>query len=132
MDAAVSITLDGRPIGIFLCGQVFFEPPKEEPYRQKAKELGIDEEAYLKAIQEVPVVPKERFEAGVELMRQTARMLAEAGRKSLEHQKAIEARADQGQAGRTCRGPAADDQRAIHAAHSRMGGGIQKTPRRAP
>jgi len=64
MDAAVSITLDGRPIGIFLCGQVFFKPPKEELYRQKAKELGIDEEAYLKAIKEVPIVPKERFEAG--------------------------------------------------------------------
>jgi len=91
MNAAVSITPNGRPIGIFLCGQVFFEPPKEELYRQKAKELGIDEEAYLKAIKEVPIVPKERFEAGVELMRQTARMLAEAGRKSLEHQKAIEA-----------------------------------------
>ena len=91
MDAAVSITPNGRPIGVFLCGQVFFEPPKEELYRQKAKELGVDEEAYLKAIKEVPIVPKERFEAGVELMRQTAMMLAEAGRKRLEHQKAIEA-----------------------------------------
>ena len=91
MDAAVSITLDGRPIGVFLCGQVFFEPPKEELYRQKAKELGVDVEVYLKAIKEVPIVPKERFEAGVELMRQITRMLAEAGRKRLERQKAIEA-----------------------------------------
>jgi len=91
MDGAVAITIDGRPIGIFLCGQVFFEPPKEELYRQKAKELGIDEEAYLNAIKEVPIVPRERFEAGVELMRQTASMLAEAGRKSLDHQNVIEA-----------------------------------------
>jgi ligand-binding sensor protein len=58
IDFAAPILIDGQQIGSILGGQVLTDNPDEEKCRKIAREIGVDEEAYIKAAQEVPKLSK--------------------------------------------------------------------------
>ena len=56
VDFGIPITLeDGTVLGSIIGGQVLPENPDEEKFRQTARELGIDEDKYIKALKKVNV-----------------------------------------------------------------------------
>ena len=59
--AGSSITVGGRHIANWLIGQVRNEAQSEENVRAYARELGSDEEAFVEAFYEVPVMSTEQF-----------------------------------------------------------------------
>ncbi|OPY38209.1 MAG: sensory histidine kinase AtoS [Methanoregula sp. PtaU1.Bin051] len=61
--AGASIVLGGRHIANWLIGQVRNEAQTEEGMRAYARELGVDEEEFIRAFLEVPVMSPEQFGA---------------------------------------------------------------------
>lgn len=69
VDFSVPITLeDGTVLGSVIGGQVLPENPDEFKFRATARELGIDEDTYIAALQEVNVRSREAIEASAELL----------------------------------------------------------------
>lgn len=69
MDFGMPITLeDGTVLGSVIGGQVLPENPDEDKFRATARELGIDENAYIKALGKVSVKTKEEIEASANLL----------------------------------------------------------------
>jgi len=61
-DAGASITVGGKHIANWLVGQVRNEELNEDEMLEYAYEIGADPEEYAKALVEVPVMSKEKFE----------------------------------------------------------------------
>ena len=61
IDFSIDLTLNGEKLGAVIGGQVLPEHPDEEKFREVARELSIDEDAYIDALQKVNV----RSEAGI-------------------------------------------------------------------
>jgi len=51
----VPVIIDGEHMGNFFTGQYFYEPPDTEFFRRKAARYGFDEDAYMKALEKVPI-----------------------------------------------------------------------------
>lgn len=69
MDFGIPITLDdGTVLGSVIGGQVLPECPDEEKFRATARELGIDENKYIAALQKVSVKTKKQIEASANLL----------------------------------------------------------------
>ena len=69
VDFGIPITLeDGTVLGSVIGGQVLPENPDEEKFRATARELGIDEDTYIKALNKVTVKTKEQIEASANLL----------------------------------------------------------------
>lgn len=68
MDFAADITVDGEKVGAVIGGQVLPKPPETEKFRAIARELGINEEEYLKALSKVPVRSEKMIRASAALL----------------------------------------------------------------
>lgn len=69
VDFGIPITLnDGTVLGSVIGGQVLPENPDDDKFRAVAKELGIDEEAYIDALHKVNVRTREEIEAAATLL----------------------------------------------------------------
>ncbi len=62
-DAASPIIVNGKHIANTFVGQFFTAPPDMEFFRRQAEECGLDEERYLEAISEVPIVAENKLES---------------------------------------------------------------------
>ncbi len=62
VDVAVPVRVDGYHVGNLFTGQFFSEPPDLEAFRARARQIGFDEEAYVRAIAAVPVYGPEHVE----------------------------------------------------------------------
>jgi ligand-binding sensor protein len=62
IDFAAPIIIEGHQIGTILGGQVLANIPETEKYRNIAKEIGVDEDGYVAALQEVPHLPRQIIE----------------------------------------------------------------------
>ncbi len=60
-DAGASITIGGRHIANWLIGQVRNEAPSEENIREYARQIGVNEEEFIKAFYEVNTMPESQF-----------------------------------------------------------------------
>jgi ligand-binding sensor protein len=79
VDFGIPITLDdGTVLGSVIGGQVLPEHPDEEKFRKTARELGIDEEKYIKALQKVNVKTREQIEASAHLLGDVINMFVRA------------------------------------------------------
>jgi len=67
-DFAAPILLEGRLIGTILGGQVLFTPMEEEKNRKIAREIGVDEDEYVKVTQEAKILTKEAVEAAANVL----------------------------------------------------------------
>ena len=76
---AMPVMVEGRRLATLFLGQVFDAPPNLEFFRQRAREFGFDEDAYLETIRAVPIVSKEKMEAHIEAMAGVTQILAANG-----------------------------------------------------
>lgn len=80
IDFGFPITVDGEQIGTWLGGQILLAPPDEEKFRKQAGDIGIEDvEGYINALRKVPVVPKEKLEAAIELLKAIASTFSRMG-----------------------------------------------------
>lgn len=79
VDFGIPITLeDGTVLGSIIGGQVLPENPDEEKFRQTARELGIDEDKYIKALKKVNVKTREQIDASANLLGDVINMFVRA------------------------------------------------------
>lgn len=79
MDFAAPILLGRRQIGSMIGGQVLPQPPDEAKFRNIAREIGVDENAYIRALSKIRVVPKKTIEASAQLLYVMANELSQMG-----------------------------------------------------
>ena len=68
MDFSAPIRVNGEQVGIIVGGQVLPEKPDSEKFRSIAHELSIPEEAYLRALQQVPIRDEKQIRAAATLL----------------------------------------------------------------
>jgi signal transduction histidine kinase/ligand-binding sensor protein len=79
MNCAMPVRVKGELVATLLMGQFLHEPPDLEFFRRQAQELGVDEQAYLEALRQVPVISKERLLVIMEAQARLAQTLATMG-----------------------------------------------------
>ena len=75
-DAGASITVGGKHIATWMIGQVRNADQDDQKMREYAREIGIDEEEFMIALQEVPFMTKEDFEEVTEALFTLANQLS--------------------------------------------------------
>lgn len=79
VDFGIPITLDdGTILGSIIGGQVLPENPDENKFRTTARELGIDEDKYIKALKKVNVKSREQIDASANLLGDVINMFVRA------------------------------------------------------
>lgn len=68
MDFAADIKIGDEKIGAIIGGQILPNEPDLDKFRATARELGIDEEAYVEAVKKVPVSTQSKIEASAKLL----------------------------------------------------------------
>ncbi|BDG07296.1 PocR ligand-binding domain-containing protein [Anaeromyxobacter paludicola] len=79
VDVAVPIVVGGRRLANFYAGQFFLEPPDRAAFAAQARAFGFDVDAYLAALDEVPIIPRERVPAIMSFFADLARFAGEMG-----------------------------------------------------
>lgn len=77
MDYAAPIMVNGEIIGCFIGGQVLPEKPIPEKYRRIAKEIHVDPEAYLKALNTVYIIDRQKIDNAANFLYVTANILSD-------------------------------------------------------
>jgi two-component system sensor histidine kinase/response regulator len=67
-DAGVSIIVEGRHIANWLIGQVKNEELDQQQMLKYAKKIGVNQEDFINALEEVPVMSKEKFEKVAQML----------------------------------------------------------------
>jgi PAS domain S-box-containing protein len=88
VDVATPVVIDGQHVGNLFTGQFFFEKPNLEEFRQKARQVGFDEDDYINAIQKVPVYSEDEIEAHCKFLVKLAQMFGELGAANIKVQQA--------------------------------------------
>lgn len=68
IDFAVPIIVGGKHLASILCGQVLTGKPNEEHFRELARELGVDEDEYVKAVKKIKIIPRKKIEEAAKLL----------------------------------------------------------------
>lgn len=84
IDFAAPILVDGKQIGTILGGQVLTSSPEHSKYRKIANEIGVDEEGYVKAVDEVKLTNMKNVEAAAEVLYIVANSLSKIGYEQLQ------------------------------------------------
>lgn len=84
VDFAAPIMLGDRMIGSFIGGQVLTEEPDLEKIRQTAREIGVDEEAFVEAAKKTQIVPKAAIERSTNFIYEFAGVISNMAYKSYE------------------------------------------------
>jgi ligand-binding sensor protein len=83
IDFAAPILLEGKLIGTILGGQVLFTPMDEEKNRRIAREIGVDEDEYVKVTKEAKLLTKEAVEAAANVLFIVANSMSKAAYQQL-------------------------------------------------
>ncbi len=62
IEVAIPIFVDDTPLGFFFLGQFLHHPPDPDYFRRQAIAYGFDIDAYLQALEAVPIVSKQRID----------------------------------------------------------------------
>ena len=89
-DCAIPIAPKGHVLGYFLCGQIFTDAPDSGRYVDTASEIGVDSDEYLRAVEDVTIVPYEQYEGAVQSMHVLAGMIAEQAAASIDSLQMLE------------------------------------------
>lgn len=79
VEVAVPIIINGQHLANFFTGQFFFEAPDKEYFIKQAEEFGFDQEDYLAALAEVPVIDEEKLKTLMNFLVKQVQVLAMAG-----------------------------------------------------
>ena len=77
MDFSSDIIIEGEKVGAIIGGQVLPNHPDEEKFREIARELGINENAYISALNKVPVRDEQTIRSAAELLGLIVNLLCE-------------------------------------------------------
>lgn len=86
VDVAAPITIEGEYLGCLLCGQVVLSEDHESFIKdivRRNTSLGLPYKHVLAAAQQIPVIPRERLDAAVEMLMLTANHIIEMGMTNL-------------------------------------------------
>ena len=86
VDCATPIIIRGKHMASLATGQFLLKKPDLKRFRQQAKTFGIDEEQYLNAVKEIPVVSKAQLKNITGLLGEIAVIISELGYAKLEAQ----------------------------------------------
>lgn len=84
VDGATPILIGGKHLASLFTGQILFEEPNMQQFRERALTYGYDVEAYLDALGEVPIVTEGEFENALSFLAEMAVLVAELGLKNYE------------------------------------------------
>lgn len=84
IDFAAPILVAGTQIGTILGGQILTSTPEEAKYRKTAKEIGVDEDGYLNAVNKVKVTTEKNVKAAAEVLFIVANSLSRIGYEELK------------------------------------------------
>lgn len=87
VDGCTPIVIEDRHIANLATGQVLFAPPEIDRFKEQARQYGYDEQAYLDALSEVPVVNEETFKAMLLFLSHLATTVAKIGLANLQSQR---------------------------------------------
>ena len=79
IDSATPIFVDGEHIGNVFTGQLFFEEPDLDTFRSQGRVYGFDEEEYIAAVKNVPVISERAMRENLAFVAHLTEMLAEIG-----------------------------------------------------
>ncbi|MCF4007936.1 PocR ligand-binding domain-containing protein [Rheinheimera sp. UJ63] len=77
IDCAAPVKILNKHVANLYIGQFFIKKPDLNFFKQQAKALSFDEDSYLKAIAEVPIIPESKIEAMMKLIAFLAEQVAE-------------------------------------------------------
>ena len=79
VDCAFPIIVKGKHIASLATGQLLLEEPDLERFKRQAKLYGFDEQAYLSALEEIPVVSEEKLRSVTTFLGEMALVLSQLG-----------------------------------------------------
>jgi signal transduction histidine kinase/CheY-like chemotaxis protein len=79
VDVAVPVVVDGEHVGNVFTGQFLFEEPDVDRFRAQARQFGFDEQAYLEALDAVPVLDQEETRRIVDFLVELTQIIGEMG-----------------------------------------------------
>ncbi|MBS4001050.1 MAG: PAS domain S-box protein, partial [Desulfobulbaceae bacterium] len=88
VDVAVPIVINGEHIANVFSGKFFFEEPNRSFFEQQAEEYGFDVKKYLKALDEVPIVSKEKVQITIDFLLNIIQLISETTLQKLEQTEA--------------------------------------------
>jgi len=68
VDFGIPLTIGNEVVGSVIGGQVLPKEPDEEAFRRVAREIGVDEDEYIKALHKVSIKPDDAIQASAELL----------------------------------------------------------------
>jgi len=84
LDFAAPIMAGDYQIGTILGGQVLTSPPVEDRYRKTAKEIGVNENDYVDAVNKINITKEKNVAASSQVLSIVANSLSEAGYERLK------------------------------------------------
>lgn len=89
MDFSEDIIINGKKVGAIIGGQVLPKEPDIEAFRSIAKELDINPDEYIKALQQVPIKTEEAIRASAKLLGQIVNQIVNMAYLQQSQKKAI-------------------------------------------
>lgn len=87
IDFAAPIMVDGIQIGTILGGQILISKPNEEEFRNTAKEIGVNDDSYIEAVNKVKLTSEKNIKAAAEVLFIVANALSKIGYQQLNIKK---------------------------------------------
>ena len=85
IDVEVPVIIKGEHIANLFFGQFFFEEPDLSFFKKQAKQYGFDEEKYLTALKNVPVVSQEKLKSAINFLLNMTQMISDMSFQKLDH-----------------------------------------------
>ena len=92
VDVVFPLIIQGEHVANLFSGQFFFEKPDIEYFREQAEKYGFEEDAYLKALSEVPVVSESLVVKAMDFLQKMTTLIAELTLQKMEQAKLSEER----------------------------------------
>ena len=91
-DAGASITVGGKHVASWLIGQVRSHVHEDEKMLEYAREIGANEEEFITAFREIPVMPHDQFQKVAKMLFTMAGQLSDMAYQNLQQAKIIHER----------------------------------------
>jgi diguanylate cyclase (GGDEF)-like protein len=84
VETTLPLAIDNRQCGEVRFGQFFLDPPDHDFFREQARLYGFAEDAYLDAVNRIPVLSQEQLDVKLSLFLRITRLLVERGLKQVQ------------------------------------------------
>jgi ligand-binding sensor protein/uncharacterized protein YukE len=85
MDFAAPIIVNGQQIGTILGGQVLPQPPDREKFRKIAREIGVNPDEYIRALEKIRIIPEESIRSAAQLLFVVANTVSQIGYQRMQN-----------------------------------------------